>query len=338
MKEMKATTILNLALELRDRRTGMCIGDIECTYGISRSTVERWLKQIDQLFELEIVRIDDKNRKYWRAVDRAGMERLIEPSADELANLEFAAAVLRQVDQNMRADTLEALAHKVRKLMPSKTVRRTELDVEALLAGEGFAMRPGPRPNVVAGVMDNLRQAIKGGSVVRLSYQRRGAVNVGSHIIQPLGFLFGHRHYLVARVSDGLDEGGSDKWRDGPPWMFVSSRIKSAALLDRMFPEDEDFSLPNFAAQSFGIYQEEPFDVVWRFTPEAAAHAEDFQFHPSQSFEYDGESRLIVRFRAGALLEMAWHLCMWGDQVEVLEPPELVDLMAQQQNKWPALP
>lgn len=64
-------------------------------------------------------------------------------------------------------------------------------------------------------------------------------------------------------------------------------------------------------------------DVVWRFSPEAAPDARRFRFHPSQTLEDAPDGSLIVRFRAGGMLEMCWHLFRWGDQVEVLEPEAL---------------
>jgi predicted DNA-binding transcriptional regulator YafY len=39
------------------------------------------------------------------------------------------------------------------------------------------------------------------------------------------------------------------------------------------------------------------------------------------------DGSLIVRFRAGGLLEMAWHLMTSGDDIEVLEPRRLQKLL-----------
>jgi predicted DNA-binding transcriptional regulator YafY len=60
-------------------------------------------------------------------------------------------------------------------------------------------------------------------------------------------------------------------------------RIVSADLLDRGSQRRGDFNLAEYAAQSFGVFQEEPIDVVLRFTPEAAEDAERWPFHPSQT-------------------------------------------------------
>jgi predicted DNA-binding transcriptional regulator YafY len=57
----------------------------------------------------------------------------------------------------------------------------------------------------------------------------------------------------------------------------------------------------------------------------------------ASSDEPDGS--LTVRFEASGWLEMAWHLCQWGDRVEVLEPEGLRDLLARHQRAdFPALP
>ena len=85
-------------------------------------------------------------------------------------------------------------------------------------------------------------------------------------------------------------------------------RIASVDLLDLGFARREDFSLSAYAARSFGVFQEEPVDVVLRFAPEAAEDAAGWVFHPSQSTEREGDGGLIVRFRAG------------GDAGDVLAP------------------
>jgi predicted DNA-binding transcriptional regulator YafY len=100
-------------------------------------------------------------------------------------------------------------------------------------------------------------------------------------------------------------------------------RLVSADALDRGFQRQEDFSLPDYAAQSFGVFQEEPFDVVLQFTPEAAEDAARWQFHPSQRVSQDADGSVIVRFRAGGIQEMCWHLFTWGEAVTILEPEEL---------------
>ena len=81
--------------------------------------------------------------------------------------------------------------------------------------------------------------------------------------------------------------------------------------------------MSTYAAQSFGVFQEEPTDVVLRFAPEAADDAAAWVFHPSQSVEREADGALTVRFRAGGAQEMCWHLFTWGTAVTIVAPDSL---------------
>jgi len=109
-------------------------------------------------------------------------------------------------------------------------------------------------------------------------------------------------------------------------------------ILAEPFARDPEFSLGAFAERAFGVFQEKLVDVAWRFAPSAAATAREFLFHPGQTQEPQDDGSLIVRFRCGGLLEMAWHLYIWGDGVEVLEPASLRRMTEGHRPHWPALP
>jgi predicted DNA-binding transcriptional regulator YafY len=106
-------------------------------------------------------------------------------------------------------------------------------------------------------------------------------------------------------------------------------RIVSVDLVDRGFKRREDFDLAAYAAQSFGVFQEEPIDVVLRFDPEAAEDAAGWVFHPSQSIEREADGALTVRFRAGGVQELCWHLFTWGTAATIVAPDALRAAMAE---------
>jgi predicted DNA-binding transcriptional regulator YafY len=78
------------------------------------------------------------------------------------------------------------------------------------------------------------------------------------------------------------------------------------------------------------VFQEDPVNVVWKFSPKAARDASEFLFHPSQTLEPQKDGSLLVRFRAGGLLEMSWHLFTWGDEVEIIKPTKLASMLRKQ--------
>ena len=128
--------------------------------------------------------------------------------------------------------------------------------------------------------------------------------------------MFGPRAYLVARVKSRA-----------APVLFRLDEIFGLEVLDEPGSPPPDFDLRAYAERSFGVFQEEPQEVVLRFAPSAAPDAHAFLFHPTQSSSDEPDSSLIVRFRAGGFLEIVHHLMTWGPSVTIVAPKALGDLM-----------
>jgi predicted DNA-binding transcriptional regulator YafY len=239
-------------------------------------------------------------------------------SAEELADLAAGVSLLRRENMLVQAGNAERAFSKLRALMRPDTLTRAAPDLEALTEAEGIAMRPGPRPRIDPGIVAALRQAILASRKVKLHYRYRGSGKTGYDTVRPYGFMYGNRHYLVA---------WSENERARDFRNFSLSNIERAELLEKSFTRRRGFSLQEYAERSFGVFQEEPFDVVWKFSPEVAADAKEYLFHPSQQFEEQPDGSLIVRFRAGGGLEMCWHLFTWGGHLTVLAPKQLSTLL-----------
>lgn len=191
-------------------------------------------------------------------------------------------------------------------------------DIEALLEAEGLAMRPGPKPIIREEVIDVVRQAIKEGRELYLHYRSPHSRRASGRRLQPYGFLLGKQHYLVGMSPDR---------HPGEARLFMLAHVKRVALQDRTFVRDPSFTLEKFAERSFGVFQGPPHDVVWKFAPDVAEAVAEYVFHPSQKMKRRKDGSTLVSFRAGGLLEMCWHLYTWGSHVEVLQPPELKEMM-----------
>ena len=328
MRYEKADNLLQLALDMQAARGGLSLADIEERFACGRRTAMRMRDAVLRNFpQAEEVPTEERTKR-WR-IPPGILDRLIAFDAEELADLEASIALFERENLPDRAASLAGLSVKLKALLRPDVARKVEPDLEALLEAEGLAMRPGPRPRIHLNVIEDLRQAIKACRKVALQYRNRRNGKLNRRIVQPYGFLLGHRHYLIG-------------WHEHPKANHVAPfalpNIEAVEILEESFERDPAFSLRDYAERSFGLYQEEPFDVVWRFTSEAAANARDFVFHPSQVMEDQKDGSLIVRFRAGGDLEMAWHLYCWGDQVEVLEPQRLVDMTREHRPHWPGLP
>jgi predicted DNA-binding transcriptional regulator YafY len=146
-----------------------------------------------------------------------------------------------------------------------------------------------------------------------VSFTYLGGSNPGARrTVCPYGILFDRMNYLVAA------EMGTHQPRS---WRL--DRIRSIELTDTPACPPPGFAMSDYIAQSFGVYQDAPEDVVLRVLPEGADDARAWRFHPGQVLEEEEDGSVLVRFRSGGMRELAWHLFTWEEKVEILAPERL---------------
>ena len=311
MRYGPAENLLRLARHLAATRIGITLDEMASELGVGRRTAERLRDTLQSIFPALDYHDDEARVRRWRLPGSA-LVGVVEPPAEVVAAIETAARERDARGERDRAGLLRQASSTLRAVMRPDALRRAETDIGALMEAEGIAMRPGPRPVIAEGVLPMLRRAILGMQLVVVRYDGPHLEEPATRILCPYGILYGGRGWLVAHVEE-LPE--MRLWR--------LDRLVSADLLDRGFQRREDFSLPDYAAQSFGVFQEEPFDVVLQFTPEAADDASRWQFHPTQKVIQEADGSVTVRLHAGGMQEMCWHLFTWGAAVTVVEPNEL---------------
>lgn len=310
MRYQPSQRLLRLALMLAGTRTGLTLEEMAQNLEMGRRTVERLRDSLADLFP-QLESWDDEERvRRWR-LPSAALVGIAQPRAEAVAAVETLARECAARGEGDRAGLLRDAAITLRALMRPAALLRAEPDIEALMQADGIAMRPGPRPRLNPSLLATLRRAILEVRLVVMRYGSSGSDEPATRVLCPYGTLYGGngRAWLVGHV-EGLPE--MRLWR--------LDRIVSMDLLDRCFTQRDDFNLASYAAQSFGVFQEEPIDVVLRFTPEASADAASWVFHPSQTLEREEGGTLLVRFRAGGVQEICWHIFTWGTAVAVQEP------------------
>ncbi len=311
MRYERLKDIVHLAIRLQGSRGGVTLDDIQADFHVSRRTAERLRDAVEWAFgPLETVPKDD-NRRHWRLRSDA-LRRLIAVSAEELAELAGAAGALERAGLDTRAATLREIARKVRASLSSDTLDRIGANVEALILAEGLAMRAGPRQRLDAGLLTLLREAVVTCRVVEFRYFAQATGQRSRQSVQPYGLLHGNRAFLVGRTD----------WAGGPR-LWRLANMNNTRLTGERFERDPAFDLRAYAKLSFGTFQEKPVEVVLRFQPRAARDAAAFLFHPDQAVETNGDGSVTVRFTAGGVDEMCWHLFTWGDSVTVEKPERL---------------
>jgi len=313
----KAQDLIMLAMMASERHGGVTLADIEEQFGVSHRTAQRMTEALSTVFfNVESTQGDDRRRRWKMRVPVP--PHLAIREEDGLEALDVAIKEAREDDRHRQARSLTRLKEMFLNQLPPHAARRAETDAEAVLASLERVRRPGPHGRILPEVADAIYDAFKGPYRMTIRYEKRTG-DISERIIEPLGVLLGPRSYLVARLAV-------------QPYSlrhFRMDRVRWAECLDETFEMDPVFSLVDHAAQSFASYHDpEQFgEIVWRFTPEAADNARDFQFHPNQQLEPQPDGSLIVRFEASGWLEMSWFLYQWGDAVEVISPKGLREMV-----------
>lgn len=331
MSYAKAADLLRVADMAMSRYGGIALADLTEEFGCDHRTAQRMMRSFEAVFPQVEIRDDDDRRRRWhmpkqdpRWLQAQGMR------STELAALDMAIKRAGRDGAPDEAKHLRTLKERLLAAMAPVLARRAESDAEALLEAQGFASRPGPRVAPDMTMLGALTTALQMPCTVQLTYVGSDGTP-SERLLEPYGLLLGIRRYLVARPVKG----------DGKMRRFRLDRIEKAEITGQSFNREPDFDLDAFSAQAFGSYHSDAEfgPVEWRFSPEAAPVARQFVFHPDQILTDEADGGLTVRFNASGHLEMAWHLYKWGDQVEVIAPEALRQMVdAHRRADFPSLP
>lgn len=310
MSFAKAQGLIRLAQIASARRHGVTLEEIAEEFQVSHRTAQRMTEALETTFPLTEHFDGDDRKRRWRLA-HANLDHLQLRSETALEALEIASRQAQTEGRLRHAKSLTVLRDGLLHRLPARSAARLEADAEAVLTAMAQVTRPGPKVRLKPDTLDAIIEALRGPFRLRVRYSS----DPNSRILEPHGVLLGHRVYLAAR-----DPAKADEVRN-----FRIDLIHRAEVLEESFALQHGFTLSDYAARSFGVWQDNDqyAEVVWRFTPDAADRAAGFQFHPRQVLEPQDDGSLIVRFNAAGWLEMAWHLYQWGDKVEVLAPAAL---------------
>lgn len=305
MRYSKEEAILKLAIAFKADEEGLSLLDIQDMFDVSRRTAERMRDVVSRVFN-GLEEIKEGRNKRWKLKSET-LSGLVNLTADEVSSLHTAKLLCQQNNMHDVTSKLDTLIAKLRAIEPSDIKRKIEPDLEALLEAEGLAMRPGPRLKLNLEHASQIREAIKASLELKVLYKSLKDTKASWRTLQPLGVLYGAQNYLIA-----IDT-AKNKIRT-----YKMAAIEACELTSKSFNRPEDFCFKKYNENSFGVFQEEPYNVVWKFNKNVAENAKAYLFHPSQTTEELDDGSLIVRFKAGGRKEMDWHLYTWGDDVEDL--------------------
>jgi predicted DNA-binding transcriptional regulator YafY len=141
----------------------------------------------------------------------------------------------------------------------------------------------------------------------------RSRRTVRPYLIEPS--LQTHALYLI----------GFDEDRDAIR-TFKIERIRDVRVTPRSFEPPEEATLERDLRRGWDIIADQPpVDIVLQFSASVADRVLETTWHPLQRTERAGDGTLLWRSTISGVVEIRLWILSWGDDVEVLEPPDLRD-------------
>jgi len=192
---------------------------------------------------------------------------------------------------------LERLAGDNGRHAPPVSVRIAEVD----LGDEGKA------------TLATLQDAERASRRVRFRYTDKRAKTT-ERLVEPYGFVISlGRVYLVA----------FDANRRAMRTFAIDS-ITQAAMEPRVFAKPPDFDLEAFAGASIAgvLHEGEPIDVTVRFAPTVAKAAKQARIVRERRVADREDGGCEITYRVASLDELVRWVMGWGEEAEILAPPE----------------
>jgi predicted DNA-binding transcriptional regulator YafY len=188
---------------------------------------------------------------------------------------------------------------------------------------DAVSIQPAPR-NPLAGqqpVYEQLIEAVAARRSVRIGYQSLTEWKDISTRLEPYRLLFSRRSWYVI--------GRSSLHRSRRT--FNVGRIRKLEVLDDTFQIPRRFSVDRYLRNAWHLIPEPGRDsrVLVRFAKLVAQNVAEVVWHKTQQTTVREDGTLDFRVTVSGLNEISWWILGYGDQAEVLEPPELRRIVAE---------
>jgi proteasome accessory factor B len=120
---------------------------------------------------------------------------------------------------------------------------------------------------------------------------------------------------------------------------FHLGRIRDLTPLDDAYRIPRGFSLERYLRNAWHMIPERGPNrrVVVRFSPLVARNVADVAWHKTQRVVWKGDGSMEFHATVSGLGEVSWWIQGYGDQAEVIEPPELREIIANRAKRLVAV-
>ena len=297
---------LDILRTLHARRYGMNVHELAEEFGVTVRTVQRDLKDLQEVGFL----LDQNPRDqhiYYQLQKDTGMP--LNFPVTEVAAMIFAERAGLGLVGTPFGENLRSAVRRLTAAIPQEMRKFLERAAEAYVP-----LARGHKPYEEAReLLETLNKAILERRVCQVTYRPPGAESAKRYETEPLRLLhYRGGLYVISRVP----------YYDSLITQAVE-RFESVEETGETFESPDHLPIEERVSDAFGVSYEEPMEVAVRFSEEQAPYIRERIWHPSQKLEELPDGRVVLRLRAGGFYEIRSWVLSFGAAAEVLAPEEL---------------
>jgi predicted DNA-binding transcriptional regulator YafY len=282
------------------------VAGLELAFGVGRATVERDIRILRQWGTIE------RKDGYFAIKQMQFLPTTFTPS--EALSLVLAGSVAADRISLPHSDALTDALKKIDALLPEQVESMVKKMRKRVSIGIKLVR------DCDADVLDMLSKAISFHNPIDIDYHVAARGELTRRKVDPYGltfrfgawYLIGFCHMRESIRTFGLD------------------RIRAIRVLDEHFRYPKDFDLEEYLKRGWSLQSDwSPCRIRLRFCRELAGWIEGCTFHPGQKITREAAGTSIFEVNIAGWEEIKHWVLGFGDRVEVLEPAELRDAVAE---------
>ena len=284
-------------------------------FNVTKRTIERDLQWVSTIFPLVS---DEREKPYgWSWAKDAPTFDLPGLSQSEALVFKMAQQYLSKLMPTNMLTQLEPYFAAADKSL-NEVAHASQLSKWQEKIAVAFPGQPLLAPNINSEILIKLESALLEERQIEIEYCSRQDKSASPYTVHPLGIVLrGQVSYLVCTMFGYQDIR-----------MLAIHRISRAEMLNEKSHRPDKFSLQEYASSSvFGFNNNGLINLTLKFTQDAGQHLYETPLNSSQAIEETKEGEVLVRAKTADNAQLRWWILGFGDQVEVIEPLSLRQIM-----------
>lgn len=317
-KKYSQAARLHDTIRLIESHHGIAIDELAEATGVDRRTIHRDFLAISEA-GYPLTAEWNGNRKLYRFITGFKDVPPIGFSLQELLTLYFLRSHLETLQGTPFHDDLNSIFRKINSVLPPRYGAHLER-----LASINLPIIQGVRDySHVTALISDLRTALLFQKQVKLHYRTPSSKKAELYTVDPYSFIF---------YKGGLYLQGYAHNRRSMR-TFAVERITALEILSERFEIPLEYFPEKQLDEAFGIVKEEPMHIRLRFAKTVAHAITGRSWHPTQTIKRLRDGAVELSFIAGGKMEILSWVLSYGEQVELLEPAELRQELAEKVRK-----